>query len=49
MAAKIAIVVCSHDYAPVRWASDAMTMAIYSRAALDPEIELGTSVITGTW
>lgn len=49
MAAKIAIVVCSHDYAPVAWASDAITMAIYSRAALDPEVELGTAVVAGTY
>lgn len=49
MPAKIAIVVPSHDYSPVTFASDLATMAIYSRAALDPEIELGVAVITGTY
>ena len=49
MAAKIAIVVCSHDYAPVQWACDFATMAIYSRAALDQDISLGISVVCGTY
>lgn len=49
MAAKIAIAIPSHDLAPVAFASDLAAMAIYSRAALDPEVSLGVTTLAGTY
>jgi len=49
MAAKIAIAICSHDHAPVTFANDLAVMGIYSRAHLDPEIEIGVATLTGTY
>jgi hypothetical protein len=49
MPAKIAIVVCSHEQAPVSFAHDWAAMAMYSRAELPPEIEINFGMICGTY
>lgn len=49
MAAKIAIAVPSHDNAPIGFAGDLAAMAMYSRGALDPSIEIGICMIGGTY
>lgn len=49
MPAKIAIAVPSHDNAPIGFAGDLAAMAMYSRGALDPSIEIGICMIGGTY